>query len=117
MLPECSAILLILVAIEIVFLRSKKFKSAIFVLPLGIVPMFHMVAIGFSILINRMWEIERWKVIGIFDIVGLVVSCLLLGWISGNIQKNKNKGAYLGLCAGFSTILACVLLFHTIGAG
>ncbi|WP_040197484.1 hypothetical protein [Candidatus Soleaferrea massiliensis] len=112
MLPECSAILLILIAIEIVFLRSKKLKSAIFVLPLGMVPLFHLLATGASVLLGRVWNAEPWKVIVPIDVIGLVATCLLLGWISGNIRKNKNKGAYLSMCAGFSTILSCVLLFH-----
>ncbi len=108
MLLESIVILMILGVLALLFLRRKRKDYAIGVLPLIMVP-------GFHVLIRIVRDLLHLNfsnyVLAGMDVLGLAVSVALLGMISVQLRSKKARAVYLLLCGGFSMVLTLIFLF------
>lgn len=108
MLLESIVILMILGLLAVLFLRRKRRDYAVGVLPLMMVPGFHvLVRIARDLL---PWDFSNYVLAGA-DVLGLAVSVMLLGMISVRLRSKKARAVYLLLCGGFSIVLTLIFLF------
>ncbi|MFV0497852.1 MAG: hypothetical protein ACK5L0_06785 [Candidatus Fimivivens sp.] len=113
MIFECSAIILVILVMSFMSL-GKKSAWSIAMLPLLLVPAGHMAGLWLSQPIAELLHITTvaaW--IGI-DLCILTVTCVLLGIISLNIKRTRQRIAYLTVCGLFAALLTCVLIVRSV---
>lgn len=112
MTVESAAIVVILLIMAYMFVRSGRPAAAVVVLPLTVLPIFNLAA----------GPVARWLApyiasMDVFDvrlialILGLCLTCILLGFLGAKIHAKVARRAYLLLCGGYSLILACTMIF------
>ena len=111
---ESFAIVAILLAMSIIFLRTGKRAYAFGTIPLVFVPVMYILA-GFFTNIPALIEMTTSNNIYIFSIlIGLILACLAYGFFSSQIKKKSSKSAYLISCGGFSLLLSVMFIFDLL---
>lgn len=115
MIFECCAIILIIIIMSFMASRGSGHTGwGLAMLPLLIVPTFHIAGIWSGHYAAAMLGItDATARIGI-DIFSLVVTCMFIGAISLKIKKKRLKIPYLAVCGFYSAILTCVLIVRSI---
>ena len=109
MLIECFAILALILAIFVIYLRMKKTRLAWSILPLGCVPLTHVIAQLLLIRLAPVIGVDGSWIVTIADIVALAASALFCGSFSYFYGK-KARVTYLIVVGLFNVILACILI-------
>ena len=111
MLIECFAIVLLIFAIFILYLRTGKKKTGISILPLVTVPVAHIISFVVSHKIAYLFNIDDLTVGIIIHIAALVISAILIGLFADNYYKKYRK-LYLVISGAFCFILSCILIVN-----
>lgn len=112
MVTECWAIIIVILAMCYIFLRARKPKYSIAILPLILVPLSHLIGTGILYWFGDHITLDH-SLVGIgIDVTGLVITCVLLGFAVQAIKSKKQRNALLICCTGFTLILAWVLLLN-----
>ena len=115
MVVECWAILLIILVMSYMYSRAGRRNFGVAILPLTFVPFAHLIGGPLSRFLSDRTLLSYPNTIQIsIDVLAVVVSCLIFGAFSRTVQKKSSRMAYLFLCAGFTVVLAWVLIFNTI---
>lgn len=115
MIFECSAIILVILVIAFMSYRyGAKIGWSTGMMPLIIVPLGHICGNWMKSFFGSIFGITPTTVWIAFDLISLVVTCLIIGAISLRIKKRKKRLAYLITCGGYSAILTCVLIVRSI---
>ena len=114
MLLACWAIVIVICAMAMVFLRARKKEYALAVLPLMLVPLFHILSGILANQLGRFIALTREELRALVDINMALLSCLLLGLASRGIGDKRNRNAFLLCCGGFTIILCWVLVFDIL---
>ena len=109
---ECFAILLIIGAMTVIYMRACKKQMALAMLPLVFVPFMHIVAwiIGISL---KSEIFVRSSVYIICDIIGLTATAVMSGICSLNFKK-KVAVVYLSVVVLFSIALTAILIIDSL---
>ena len=111
MLVECSAVTVVILLMMYVFYRRGNKGFVLPVLPLLFVPVAHLAVYG---ALKLLPEDRRSSILIVADLVALVCACLAFGFFSNRIKSKRYRSVYMILCAGFSVIFTCVLIFNNI---
>ena len=113
---ESCAILIILLVMAWMFAHTGHAAVGVAVLPLVVLPVFNLVAIPISsLLAPSIPALGVPEVRLMAEVLGLAVTCILLGLIATHIKAAKYRRAYLIVCCGYSLILCCAMIFHQVG--
>lgn len=113
---ESCAIIVILLVMAWMFAHTGHGAIGVAVLPLVVLPVFNLAAIPISAVVApTIPTMGVPEVSLITDVLGLVVTCILLGLIATHIKAAKYRRAYLVVCCGYSLILGCAMIFYQIG--
>ena len=109
---ESCAIVVILLVMAWIFAHTGHAAIAVGVLPLVVLPIFNLVAIPVSsLLAPTIPTMGVPEVRLIAEVLGLAVTCILLGLIATHIKGKKYRQAYLWVCGGYSLLLCCAMIF------
>jgi len=115
MIFECSAIILVILVIAFMSYRyGAKSGWCTGMLPLVIVPFGHICGNWMRFFTSNILDITPTTAWICFDLISLVVTCLMIGGISLQIKKRKKRLAYLVTCGGYSALLTCILIVRSI---
>ena len=115
MIFECSAIILIILVIAFMSYRyGVKSGWCTGMLPLVIVPFGHICGNWMRFFVGNLLDITPTTAWISFDLISLVITCLMIGGISLQIKKRKKRIAYLVTCGGYSALITCILIVRSI---
>lgn len=111
MVVECVVIVVLVFVMSMMIFRTGKAGQALAVLPLMTVPVFHLIGIPLSAMISRFFQAPSVGLFHIsFDVVGLVIACVLYGMLAGNMGSRRGRRTYIVVCGTFSALLVIVLV-------
>ena len=114
MLFACWAIVIVLVAMAVVFMRSGKREYAVGILPLILPPAVHIVSGLLARVLDPLLPLNGAQLRIIIDLLAGLLGCLLIGFSSRNIKGRRSRNAFLVACSGFTIILTLVLIVDTM---
>ena len=111
MVVECVAIVVVLLAIMLVFLRSHKKSYILAIVPLLFVPVAFLIT---TLLSHKLVGMP----LGVFRIsgtlLGLVSACLMLGILASRMKSKKRRYIYLVTSGMFLLLLTWCLIFWVV---
>ena len=109
MLVESVAIVMVLLAMTIIFLRARRRDYAAATAPLLIVPFLN----GIAAVIDeaRHFHFPR-DIHAAVVVFGLAAAVAVMGMLCTKLKSRKAKYAYLLLCGGFTTLLTVIFLYN-----
>lgn len=110
MVVESLAIVLILIAMEVIFLRAHRKNNAVQIAPLLILPGGHFLANIIPDLIPGFMLSVQTKCL--VDILCMTVAVALMGLFGAGLKSGKTKAAYLLTCGGFTLALGLIFLYN-----
>lgn len=114
MLFACWAIVIVLLAMFIVFMRAGQKPYALAILPLVIVPFIHIVSGAVARFLDPSLPLTGIQIRAVIDTAAALISCLLVGAMSRGIpQRRVRNGLSVG-CSAFVIVLTLVLLISTL---
>ena len=114
MLFACWAIVIVLAAMEITFLRARKPVYAVAVLPLGLSPVVYIVSGRVARACSGWLPLESGELMLVINLTAGLVACLLLGLTSRRIEPKRVRTAFHVCCSLFVVILTLVLVIRTM---
>ena len=115
MLLECCAIIALLLVTSAMIIRAGKGRGyGVGVAVLTLVPALHIIGSHLSAVVGRLTALSNTTSYILIDLVGLVVTCLVIGALSMRIKSVKKRVGYLILCGGFSVVLTFILIVGSI---
>lgn len=112
MLAASVAIVIVLLLMSFLFLRDKKYDYMKSSLILAIVPFSHLISFGLSRPLSIIRGVVRGDVIVIGLVVGLMVSCILLGLMTFKIKSRRLKFTYLLVNGLFVGIVSLIFIYN-----
>ena len=109
---ECFAILLIIGAMILIYMRAGKKEMAIAMLPIVFVPFMHIVAWGINLAIKGNIMVQSNAYI-VLDLVGLAVAAVTAGICSSKFKK-KIAVVYVSVVMLFSIALTAILIINNL---
>lgn len=117
MLFACWAIVIVMAAMFIVFMRAHKKEYALAIIPLILLPLVHI----FSSLLARMLAsflpLTAGELRMAIDVTAGLVSCLLIGLTARHIRGRRTRRIFSLCCSGFLIILTLVLVVNMMMQG
>ncbi|MCI8554264.1 MAG: hypothetical protein HFJ80_04890 [Clostridiales bacterium] len=117
MLFACWAIVIVLLAMALVFMRAGQKAYALAILPLVITPFVHIFSGVLVRVIYTALPFTPEEIRAAVDMTGGLISCLLTGVASRGVARRKTRNALAVCCSGFIIILTLVLVLNTLAAG
>mgnify|MGYP007130804812 CR=1 FL=1 len=108
------AILIVLAAIVIVFLRYGKKEYSVAVLPLLITPSVYIFSGILARMISQLLPYPAAELRALITIIAGLISCLLLGYSSRRLQGPRIRRAFFLCCAAFLIILTIVFVANIL---
>ena len=109
MLIECFAIVALIAAIFVIYLRMKGLHMSLSILPLASVPCMHILVQLILVWLASFMTVDVALVVTVADIAALVASALFCGTFSYCYGK-KARVTYLIVVGLFNVTLTCILL-------
>ncbi len=109
---ECFAILLIIGAMIIIYLRAGKKIMSLSMLPIILVPLMHIVAWGVNFAFKSGILMQSNAYI-VFDLIGLAAAAVTAGICSSKFKK-KSAVVYLIVVMLFSVALTAILVINNL---
>lgn len=111
MMVECIVIIALVLVMSMMIFRTGKPGQAVAVLPLITVPLFHLIGMPLSSMLSQFFRAPSVGLFHIsFEVIGLVISCVLYGMLAGNMGSRRGRRTYIILCGTFSALLVIVLV-------
>lgn len=110
MLFACWAIVIVLVAMFLVFMRAHKKEYAVAIVPLIVLPFIHIL----SNLLDPLLPLTLPELRIAVDMTAGLVSCLLIGLTARHIRERRTRNAFMICCSGFLIILTLVLVVNSL---
>lgn len=114
MTVECISIILVILCTSFIFFRTKRKDYAIAVLPLTIVPFIHFIAyhaVNYSFAVLKS---NAGKILPMSDIIALVLSCIIVGIMSGSIKSKTARRSYIAISTVFLIALVWIFIYDII---
>ncbi len=116
MLIECTAIVLLISMVALMYVRAKKKNYALATVPLIILPLVNILAYAASEKISHILPMDKFTVYAALNIVAVVVSSCLVGIMSYKFSKKATKTAYVVMSLIFNITLAAILVYNMFEA-
>lgn len=110
MIVECVTITILLVAIFFVFLRGHKPHSALSTVPLGLVPVLHLLGNPLSRWLSSLLGVSRLSVYVAIDIAAFALFVFVAVVVLGNFNSKRTKATYLIATGLFELVLTAILV-------
>ncbi len=111
MVTECAAIVVIILLFCAITARQGKGGTAVAVLPLAITPLAYLIGVYAAPFVDAQTQRPMLPLLQVGSVmVGALVACLIMGFISSQINGKNNRRGYMLLCGGFTLVLALVIL-------
>ncbi|MDL2219300.1 hypothetical protein LJC04_03035 [Ruminococcaceae bacterium OttesenSCG-928-O06] len=115
MLQESIAVLLVGVLLVVVFVRSKHYGYALAVLPVGFIPVAHLLIRSILYLAKNSFFGVRPAVVTAFaDVVGLAVSVVFVMLFSTRIQAARNRKLYIVVMLAYLVLLGWAYIYNAL---
>ena len=114
MLFACWAIVIVLLAMFIVFMRARQKSYALAILPLVIVPFIHIISGVIARFLDPSLPLTGMEIRAIIDTTAALIPCLLVGAMSRGIPQRRTRNMLSVGCSAFVIILTVVLLINTL---
>lgn len=114
MIAGCAAIVGIFTILAISFAAKRKWKAVASIFPLMIVPIFHLISGPVVDAVMPYLELDRWMIYVIFNTLGLVLSCLMLGLLSLKIEYVSLRILFLSITGIYCVVLFIILISNMI---
>lgn len=111
MLFECIAIFGIILAIMIIFLRTKR-KYAVLTAPLLLIPGANILSYFFSEKLSYILPFDHFFVFLLINITALLISGILIGIASNKLTSRSAKISYEISFVLFNIILSAILVYN-----
>ena len=111
---ECVAIIFILIAIFIIDMRANRPNYSLAVVPLAFVPGAYVLARLFPSKLPNWMHLTTPKLQAGFVLIAMLVSCVLIGFLSASMETKKARVSYVVLSSLFIIVLTFILIFNTI---
>lgn len=112
MIVESACIIILILAISVVFMRQRRFDYAKATGILLIVPACNLLAAFISKPLSRLQHVDREDVMIIAIILGLIISCILLGLRCIHIKGKRLRLAYLIVNGVFIGLLSLIFIYN-----
>ena len=113
-LVESFAVLAIIMILLIVFLKGKRFKYTLSIIPLGFLPAANILGWFLGLKVFKLEELLAQKIVIGAEVVALVAACIMFTLFSKSFSKSGNRKIYLFSTCGFSLILALIYILNLI---
>lgn len=110
LLFACWAIVIILGAMFIVFMRAHKREYALAVIPLILLPLVHIGSGPLARLLGSFFPLGLRELRHAVDVTGGLFACLLIGLTARRIQGRRTRLIFTACCTAFLIILTLVLV-------
>ena len=114
MIFESFAIIAIIVAMSVIFLRTKRKDLSVGLLPLLILPAMQLLIKPITALITELSPIKPLTVNFCMVFLALIAECILLGLASIMFTSKRQKTSYLLICGIFSLVLAMLFMLNLL---
>lgn len=110
MVVECLAITIIILAISVLYLRTRRKQYALATIPLVLLPASNVMLAWAARYAERVLPFSRASIaIAIFASAALV-SCVMAGVFSSHLTKKYTRASYLFMSIVFNVILLMILI-------
>ena len=117
MIRESIAILLVCAIMLATFIRSKNFGYALAVVPVGGIPLLHILAAAaIHFFPNGVFGARPAVAMAFVDVIALAATCVVIVRIALRIQSKKNRRIYNCLMLGFTILLGWVYILNSLRA-
>ncbi len=121
MLFACWAIVIVMAAMFIVFMRAHKKEYALAIIPLILLPLVHIFSSLLARMLARMLAsflpLTAGELRMAIDVTAGLVSCLLIGLTARHIRGRRTRRIFSLCCSGFLIILTLVLVVNMMMQG
>ena len=114
MIKESVCIIVLIGIITILFLRDRRTDCAKLTSVLMIVPLSNLLAALLAKPLSSIKNVERLDIRIVGIVLGLIVSCLLLGLFSNHIQKKRFRTVYLAINGLFVAVLSLIFIYNIV---
>jgi len=115
MITECWAIIILIGMMAGYFYLSRKPAFAVMTLSLALVPFVHLFSFRIANMLVRFDAISNAMFVQIcVHVVGLMISCFLVGGFSRNIRSKYGRWSWMVMCFIFIFCITAVLLHAVI---
>lgn len=114
MIFECFAIIAIIIAMSLIFLRVHKKEYSVGLLSLLILPVMQLLTKTIAVLITDISPIQPLTVKLCMIFLALIAECILLGAASVMFSSKKQKTSFLLICGTFSLVLAMIFVLNLL---
>ena len=110
MFVESIAIIVVILLIFIIFLREHRIEYAKTAAILTILPVSYALSYFISYLINKLFSINSTYIIFYGILIGLILTCILIGCMAYEINQKKLRVIYVSMNGLFVLILTIIMM-------
>ena len=114
MLFACWAIVIVMAAMFVVFMRARKKEYAFAILPLAMTPFGHIFSGIVARWLDPLLPMTAPELRVAIDVVISLIACLLLGVSSLHIREKRNRTLFLVCCSGYIIISTVALVTNVL---
>ena len=111
MLVECLVIFGIILAIAVIFAKTRK-EYAIATVPLLIPTGTNILAYLFSENLSELFPIDHLTMYIVINVIAVIVSSVFVGICSTKLKTKSNRLTYIVMCILFNIALATILIIN-----
>lgn len=113
---ECIAMLAIYLVVILDFLRRGHKKFVLYILPLIILPLFHLIGLGIGeFIIDNLLHFNPYRFMICIVLVGIALSTGLITLASRQMKKKKSALYYSIVCFAYTCFIGIFLVMNMIG--
>lgn len=114
MIFESLAIIGIVLAMALIFLRAHKKEYFLGLLPLTIMPVTQIMVIPVTKIITGFTNVRTITVCICMTFIAIIVESILLGLASANLHTKAQKTTFLCMCGAFTLVLAMIYILNAM---
>jgi len=113
MLVESAAIVVLIGLMSIILLRAKKPGWALAVLPLGLLPLLHLVSYSLSLLLTEA-VVDGDTLMVVVDVIAIVAAICLFLFLQKNMKARRAKVIYVLCSTGFAILMGSIFICNIV---
>ncbi len=110
MFVESIAIIVVILLIFIIFLREHHTEYAKTAAILTILPISYALSYSISYIINKLFSVDSTYIIFYGILIGLILTCILIGCMAHTIKRKKLKIIYVTMNGLFALTLTIIMI-------
>ena len=115
MIQESIAILFLCLLLVVALWRFRYGKYILFFLPVGIIPLSHLIAWGLLFLPKGIFfGVQPGIIMAFTKLLAIVISCIVITLLSRRIHSKRNRRMYLVASVSYTLLLGWAYIFNSI---